>query len=81
MKRIRPVVLVALAAATLAPIPPGTRAASHAPAPVGALEASGLRGKIACYSCVFGAVGGSVGFPALGDFLLERCHAVCVAPM
>jgi hypothetical protein len=79
MKRIRIVVLVALAAAMLAPAPTGTRAAGATQTPVAALEGSGLLGTIACYSCVFGAVGGSIGFPALGDFLLERCYGVCAA--
>jgi len=81
MKKIRIAVFVTLAVAVLAPIPVGVRAASVASAPVAGLEGSGLLGTFACYSCVFGAVGGSIGFPAVGDFLLERCYSVCAALM
>lgn len=49
--------------------------------PIAGLEGSGLLGTLGCYTCVFGAIGGSVGFPGIGDLLLERCYSYCAKAM
>ncbi len=79
MKKLRTAVLVTLALAALAPT--SGRAPHDVLTPVETLEGSGFLGSLACYTCVIGAVGGSIGFPAVRDLLLEGCYGYCAVVM